>query len=51
MTDSGARYVCGWCTYIYDPAENDNIPFVDLPDDYTCPVCDAPKDEFELIEE
>ena len=46
-----ARYVCGWCNYIYDPAEHNNVPFADLPDDYVCPVCDAPKDEFELVED
>jgi flavin reductase (DIM6/NTAB) family NADH-FMN oxidoreductase RutF/rubredoxin len=47
------KYVCGVCGYIYDPAEGDpegNIPpgtaFEDLPDDWTCPVCGAEKDEF-----
>ena len=33
------KYVCGVCGYEYDPAENDNVPFEDLPDDWTCPVC------------
>ena len=26
------KYVCGVCGYEYDPAENDNVPFEDLPD-------------------
>jgi flavin reductase (DIM6/NTAB) family NADH-FMN oxidoreductase RutF/rubredoxin len=48
------KYVCTICGYIYDPAEGDSeggIPagtaFEDLPDDWTCPVCGAAKDEFE----
>ncbi len=47
------KYVCGVCGYIYDPSEGDpegNIapgtPFEELPDDWTCPVCGASKDEF-----
>ena len=47
------KYVCSVCGYIYDPAEGDSegdIPagtaFEDLPDDWTCPVCGAAKDEF-----
>ena len=47
------KYVCSVCGYIYDPAEGDSegdIPagtaFEDLPDDWTCPVCGAGKDEF-----
>lgn len=46
-------YVCNACGYIYDPAEGDpdsGIPagtaFEDLPEDWVCPVCGAPKDEF-----
>lgn len=41
------RWVCTVCGYIYDPAENDNIPFEKLPDDWVCPVCGAEKDAFE----
>lgn len=47
-------YVCTVCGYVYDPAKGDSeggIPpgtaFKDLPDDWTCPVCGAAKDEFE----
>jgi rubredoxin len=46
-------YVCNACGYIYDPSEGDpdaGIPsgtaFADLPEDWVCPVCGAPKDEF-----
>ncbi len=46
-------YVCNACGYIYDPSEGDpdaDIPpgtaFADLPEDWVCPVCGAPKDEF-----
>jgi len=48
------NYVCGVCGYVYDPKKGDTeggIPpgtaFEDLPDDWTCPVCGAAKDEFE----
>ncbi len=48
------RYVCGICGYVYDPAKGDpesdikpGVAFEDLPEDWTCPVCGAGKDEFE----
>ena len=48
------KYVCGMCGYVYDPAEGDpdggidpGTAFEDLPDDWTCPICGAPKEEFE----
>ena len=44
------KYVCGVCGYIYDDAEQ-NTPFVDLPDNWVCPLCGAPKSVFTLIEE
>ncbi|MDO4839748.1 MAG: rubredoxin [Desulfovibrionaceae bacterium] len=40
------NYVCDVCGYEYDPAENNNIPFEDLPEDWVCPVCGAGKEEF-----
>jgi len=40
-------WVCLVCGYVYDPAENENVPFADLPDDWTCPLCGAGKDQFE----
>ena len=53
-----AKYKCSVCGYIYDPEkgdpESDTPPgtaFDDLPDDWTCPVCGAAKDEFEKVED
>lgn len=46
------KYQCP-CGYIYDPeiGDEDNgikpgTPFEELPDDWMCPVCGAPKDVF-----
>jgi rubredoxin len=48
------KYVCGVCGYVYDPEVGDpdngvepGTAFADLPDDWTCPVCGAGKEEFE----
>ncbi|NPA48844.1 MAG: rubredoxin [Thermodesulfobacteria bacterium] len=47
------KYQCSVCGYIYDPAEGDpehgiqpGTPFEDLPEDWVCPVCGAPKSAF-----
>ena len=47
------KYVCGVCGYVYDPANGDKdggvapgTPFEKLPEDWSCPVCGAAKDEF-----
>mgnify|MGYP002521099062 FL=1 len=40
------KYVCQVCGYVYDPAENDGIPFEMLPDDWVCPTCGVGKSEF-----
>ena len=47
------KYECDVCGYIYHPADGDpesGIPpetaFEDLPDDWSCPVCGASKDQF-----
>jgi rubredoxin len=52
-----SSYECGICGYIYDPNigdEDAGIPpgtsFEDLPDDWECPICGAPKEEFNLID-
>ena len=45
------KYECSVCGYVYDPAENDNVPFDKLPDDWVCPVCGAGKDEFTKVED
>ncbi len=48
------KYVCTVCGYVYDPEEGDpdngvetGTPFEKIPDDWTCPVCGASKDQFE----
>ena len=45
------KYECSVCGYVYDPAENDNVPFDKLPDYWVCPVCGAGKDEFTKVED
>ena len=40
------KYQCEPCGYVYDPAENGNVAFEDLPEDWVCPICGASKDEF-----
>jgi len=44
------KYQCMACGWIYDPAENNNIPFEELPDDFVCPECGVGKDIFEPYE-
>ncbi len=36
---------CMVCGYVYDEAK-EGKKFEDLPDDWACPVCNAPKDAF-----
>lgn len=36
------KWVCSICGYVYDG----EIPFEDLPDTYTCPICRQSKDKF-----
>lgn len=47
-------YVCSVCGYEYDEALGDpdngiapGTKFENLPEDFVCPVCGAPKDAFE----
>ena len=51
-----AAYVCVLCGYEYDPqnGEPDNgivegTEFEELPEDYTCPLCGATKEDFEPV--
>ena len=37
------KWECKICGYVYDG----KVPFADLPDDWTCPLCGAPKSAFE----
>jgi rubredoxin len=48
------KYVCIVCGYVYDPelGEPDGgvapgTKWDDVPDDWVCPVCGAPKEDFE----
>ncbi len=48
------KYECSVCGYVYDPEDGDpdngidpGTSFETLPDDWTCPVCGAGKDQFE----
>ncbi len=50
---AGDRMECGVCWSVYDPAEGDPVwqippgtPFSQLPDDWRCPHCDAPRLRF-----
>lgn len=45
-----AKYKCQICGHIYDE-EKEGIKFEDLPEDWKCPTCFAPKSMFELVEE
>ena len=52
------KYRCTICDWVYDPDVGDperNIPpgtpFEALPDDWTCPLCFAAKEDFEPCEE
>ncbi len=51
------KYECTLCGYVYDPAEGDpdngvkpGTKWEDVPDDWECPACGAPKDDFEIVE-
>ena len=44
------KYRCSLCGYIYDESK-EKIKFEDLPEDWTCPLCGAPKALFEEVKE
>ena len=52
------KYKCAKCGYTYDPEAGDpkhgiapGTPFEELPDDWKCPRCRKPKDQFVEKEE
>jgi len=56
-TATSGKYRCKVCGYIYDPDKGDpdsgvrpGTAFDALPDTWACPVCGAPKSEFEKEE-
>lgn len=51
--DTMDKYECSICGYVYDPAAGDpdngvapGTKFEDVSEDWVCPVCGAPKSEF-----
>lgn len=47
------KYICDPCGWEYDPAVGvpekgvaPGTPFEDLPDNFECPLCGAPKERF-----
>ncbi len=44
------KYRCSICGYVYDEAK-EGVSFAELPDDWQCPLCGAPKSAFEPLEE
>ena len=58
MNTKTARFECRICWTVYDPAEGDAVrqiepgtPFAELPEDWCCPNCEAPRVQFLLIDE
>lgn len=51
------KYVCTPCGWIYDPTVGDpengieaGTAFENLPEDWSCPLCGAGKEDFEKID-
>lgn len=51
------KYKCTICGYVYDPAVGDpdngikaGTAFEDLPEDWECPICNAGKEEFKVVQ-
>ncbi|MCC3245411.1 rubredoxin [Methylocystis sp. WRRC1] len=56
--DADARMECGVCWQVYDPAQGDDVwqiqpgtAFSDLPVEWRCPNCDAPRDKFMRLDD
>ena len=45
-----AKYRCTVCNYVYDEAK-EKVKFSELPKEWVCPVCGAPKNAFVLLAE
>jgi len=52
-----AKWECTLCGYIYDEEQGDpdngvepGTIFADIPKDWVCPTCGAPKEDFEEVE-
>ena len=44
------KYRCTVCGYVYDE-EKEGVEFTDLPEDWSCPTCHAPKSKFVPMED
>lgn len=44
-----SSYRCSTCGYVYNPKENGNVPFENLPESWVCPLCGMPKSQFVKI--
>lgn len=58
IAEPRARFECGVCWHVYDPAEGDPIgqippgtPFAALPEQWTCPNCEAARERFLVLAE
>ena len=60
MTDTSAyrKFRCRYCGFLYDEAEgmpDDGIApgtrWEDISEDWICPQCGSPKDEFDLLDD
>lgn len=50
------KWECTQCGFVYDPENGDpsqgvkpKTKYSDLPDDWQCPRCQTPKDQFEEV--
>jgi rubredoxin len=39
------KYTCSVCGYVYDES-SEGVPFDQLPEDWSCPICGADKSQF-----
>ncbi|GAB4291334.1 MAG: rubredoxin [Myxococcota bacterium] len=53
MNADGKKYICTVCGYVYDPKKGDDknsispgTSFVNLPENWVCPLCKAGKEKF-----
>lgn len=51
------NFVCELCGYVYRPVLGDEengidagTDFEDLPEDWTCPLCGASKEDFDIVD-
>jgi rubredoxin len=57
LKEVSMKYICTICGYIYDEKQGDpdngvepGTAWEDVPEDWVCPECGAPKDSFEEYE-